>query len=138
MQRILKKFAVFSRRSAADLDRRLRTCGVTGGQFMYIMLICEQDGLSQESIASQLSIDRGAVARAVHQLEEQGYLIRSLADGQRRQYCIHATDKARQAYQAICTVVDDYEQHLLQDLSREEIKLLDSMMERIISRTQRQ
>lgn len=101
---------------------------------MYIIKICDNPGLSQENIVNELHIDRGAVARAVKQLESDGYIIRTNAPGDKRQYSIYPTARAQETCQRIRNIVADCENFLSQDLTEVERELFNILLNKIMRR----
>lgn len=101
---------------------------------MYIIKICDNPGLSQENIVNELHIDRGAVARAVKQLESNGYIIRTNVPGDKRQYSIYPTAKAQETCQLIRNIVADCENFLVQDLTEVERELFNILLNKIMHR----
>ena len=72
MRELAKKLSILSRRSGIDLDRKLKDLGLTRGQLVYLMCICDHEGMSQEQLSEELWINKGAVARAVRRFEKDG------------------------------------------------------------------
>lgn len=136
MDDMVKKFSILFRRSGINLNRSLKTLGVTHGQIMYIMCICEHEGLSQEHLAQELQINKGVVARTMQKFEKNGYITRTLASDDRRQYCLFPTQKAKDIYQAIREANHAWEKHLTRNLSAEEKKTLHQLLDRLLDTLQ--
>lgn len=62
---------------------------------MYIMCICDNEGLSQEKLSAELQIDKGSVARTIKHLEKDGYITRIVSKDDKRQHQIFPTIKAK-------------------------------------------
>ena len=77
------------------MDQRLKDFGISRGQLMYIMCICDHEGISQEGLSCELRIDKGAVARAMQKLAGEGYISRVVSSSDRRQYHLFPTAKAK-------------------------------------------
>jgi len=131
---MLKKFSTIHRQSSIYLDRQLKPFGVRSGQFMYIMIVCENDGLSQEDIASELKIDKSAVARTIKQLEDDGYVSRVVSKIDKRQYCIYAKEKAKNIYSRLAGSVSECENYITQDLTDIEVDLLNRLLDKMVKR----
>lgn len=100
---------------------------------MYIMLACEKDGLSQENISAELKIDKSAVARTIKQLEDEGYVLRKVSNEDKRQYCIYATEKAKNIYKDMADTVEAGDDYLMEGLTDIEEELLNSLLDKIIN-----
>jgi len=131
---MLKDFSTIHRQSSIYLDRQLKQFGISSGQFMYIIIACENDGLSQEDIASDLKIDKSSVARTIKQLESDGYVSRVVSSEDKRQYCVYATEKAKQIYSKLVDTLEVCEDYLTEELTDIEVDLLNRLLEKMINR----
>ena len=132
MRELAKKLSILSRRSGIDLDRKLKDLGLTRGQLVYLMCICDHEGMSQEQLSEELWINKGAVARAVRRFEKDGYITRVLSKKDRRQYGLYPTEKTKQAYQTNRAVEADWEARMTRNLSAGEKKMLDMLLEKLL------
>ena len=132
MRELAKKLSILSRRSGIDLDRKLKDLGLTRGQLVYLMCICDHEGMSQEQLSEELWINKGAVARAVRRFEKDGYITRVLSKKDRRQSGLYPTEKTKQAYQTIRAVEADWEARMTRNLSAGEKKMLDMLLEKLL------
>ena len=132
MRELAKKLSILSRRSGIDLDRKLKDLGLTRGQLVYLMCICDHEGMSQEQLSEELWINKGAVARAVRRFEKDGYITRVLSKKDRRQYGLYPTEKTKQAYQTSRAVEADWEARMTRNLSAGEKKMLDMLLEKLL------
>ncbi len=132
MRELAKKLSILSRRSGIHLNRQLKDLGITRGQLVYLMCICDNEGLSQEQLSEALWINKGAVARAVRKFEEDGYITRVLSPTDRRQYGLFPTEKTKRAYDAIRRVEAEWEDQMTRNLSSKERESLDRLLEKLL------
>lgn len=132
MSNLVSSFSIIHRQSAIYLDRELHTLGVSFGQFMYIVCICEQEGISQEKMAELLRIDRSAVARQAKQLEQDGYILRQTDPRDRRQYRLVPTEKAKEVHVHIRAILRGWEKELTQNLTEIEASVLGDLLDKVI------
>mgnify|MGYP000621066203 CR=1 FL=1 len=59
MKNLSQYIGVAYRRSQVFYNEQMSSVGLTSGQYMYIIAICEEEGLSQDDLAHQLHIDKG-------------------------------------------------------------------------------
>lgn len=69
----------------------LRDIGLTYPQYLTLMVLWQQDGLSVNHIADRLQLPGNALTPLVARLEHLGYLSRSRDDVDRRIVCAHLT-----------------------------------------------
>lgn len=128
---LVRRFSILHRQSGIYLDRKLRALDIKVGQFLYLVCICEQPGLSQEQLASLLRIDKGSVARTVKQLVQDGYLRREVCPRDRRQYQLYPTEKAWEAHAHIGEITRQWEQRLVQQLTDIEVEVLKGLLDKV-------
>ncbi|WP_066685765.1 MarR family winged helix-turn-helix transcriptional regulator [Christensenella intestinihominis] len=133
MRELAKKLSILSRRAGINLDRKLKDIGITRGQLVYLMCICDHEGMSQEGLSEELWINKGAVARAVRKFEQDGYITRIVSPKDRRQYGLYPTEKTKKAYHAIRAVEAEWEDYMTRNLSAGEKKTLDVLLEKLLA-----
>jgi DNA-binding MarR family transcriptional regulator len=117
---------------ASNIDKALKKLDIPYGQFMFILCICENAGLSQEKLSCELQMDKGFVARTVKCLEEKGFVRRSPSPDDRRQNQLFPTEKAERAYPEIIETLREQEQKVIGDLSESEAYLLRVLLGKIL------
>jgi len=127
-----KQFSIIHRQTAINTDRALKKLGIPYGQFMFILCIYENEGLSQEKLSSELQMDKGFVARTVKNLEEEGFVRRVPSPDDRRQNELYPTEKAKQVYPRIIDTLRRQERLLVGNLSDEERHMLQALLDKII------
>lgn len=132
MRELAKKLSILSRRSGLHLDRQLKDTGLTRVQFIYLMCICDHEGMSQEQLSEELRINKGAVARAVRRFEKEGYITRVVSPKDRRQYGLYPTEKTRRAHHAVRMAEAEWEAYMTRNLSSAEKETLDSLLEKLL------
>jgi MarR family transcriptional regulator for hemolysin len=133
---LIRRFSFIHRQSGINLDRQLKKLNLSFGQFLYIMCICENAGLSQENLSSRLKIDKGSVARTVKQLEADGYITRSVSPDDRRVQQIFPTGQAMRQYEQIARISRDWEKVLTSGLTEIETNILISLLDKVIANIQ--
>ena len=95
------------------------------------MMLYKKDGVNQETLAEKLNIDKATSARAIKKLEENGFVIRKKDQNDRRNYNIFLTEKARKIKPKIKSILSNWTDLLLEDLSQEEAEQLFILLEKI-------
>lgn len=132
MDPIAKRFSVIHRKQVINIEKALRELGIPYGQFMFILCICENEGLSQEGLSSELQMDKGFVARTVKNLEEEGFVRRVPCPEDRRQNQLYPTEKSKQAYPQIIRLLEEREDQLVRGLSESEQYLLKTLLDKVM------
>ena len=89
--------------------------------------------VTQDALSTALAIDKAATARALDQLEQDGFVTRMVNPENRRQKLVMATAKAKAIQDALYEIFQNAGKVLMRNLSREEanqaLRLLNQMIE---------
>ena len=113
----IKIFSVIYWQSQSYCAKRLKDLDVTCGQFMYILCICDNPGVSQEKVAELTCIDKSTVAKAVQQLLKGGYITRQVSSEDRRVNELYPTEKALVVQPKISAIIDSFHEEQLSGLT---------------------
>lgn len=130
-------FSIIYRHGKTINDRMIRKFNLSGGQSRYLALICENPGISQESLVQYYQIDKGAIAKSIRRMEELGYIRREQNPEDRRAYCIFPTEKAHEVMDFCREDMRRMEKNLEQSLSKEEIQTFQELLGRITDNIQK-
>lgn len=101
---ITKIFAIANRRMQMHYARELAALDIKFGLMGYLMCIRNNPGLSQEQISSIMAVEKSSVAKAVKQLEAEGFITRTVNPNSRREYILVPTEKAEEAHEKLKSV----------------------------------
>ena len=77
------------------LERRIAAHGVTRGQWYFLRVLWEEDGLSQRELSSRVGMMEPTTVVALRGMEKSGLIRRVRAADDRRITRVHLTPKAR-------------------------------------------
>lgn len=89
-----KWISILHRYAQSFIVKRLKNYDIGSGQYIFLMELYKCDGRRQEDLATALNIDKGTTARALSNLEKQGYLKREVDKVDKRAYRVFLTTKA--------------------------------------------
>lgn len=130
MKNLSQYIGVAYRRSQVFYNEQMSSVGLTSGQYMYIIAICEEEGLSQDDLAHQLHIDKGTVANVLAKLEEKGFVSRKVNKKDKRGREVYTTEKAQKAYELALHARDEWHRRLTADFSEAETKMFEKLLEK--------
>ena len=84
------------RKGNSFISKEVAKYGLGYGQVMFLIQLYKKDGISQEELSQNLSIDKGTTCRAVKKLVEQGFLTRERDEHDKRAYKLYLTDKSKE------------------------------------------
>jgi DNA-binding MarR family transcriptional regulator len=102
------------------LNDKMGNIDITAGQFPFIAVLSNEEGISQEELAAHFHIDKGTVARALRKLEDKEYLFRKVDSQNRRRYLIYLTEKGRKAVPTVINIEKEWENSMCSKFSEED------------------
>lgn len=128
---VSKLISTCARKSKLYYHTSLSELGITTGQYLYVVSICENEGVSQEKLGEIIGINKSTTAKVISQLIEEGYVSRQQDPEDKRGYKVYPTEKAKKLYPMIIQVLDQWNELLMDGFSQEEQKTLFHLMSRV-------
>lgn len=116
--RVDKSVIVLFRQMNLFLNRELLDEKLTSSDVLYLALLYEQDGRTQDEMAEAYTVDRAATTRSLQGLEKKGLVRREVDTFDRRIRRVHLTEKAMQYRTAIRRMADDLADALFEGMVR--------------------
>lgn len=131
--RVDKSVIVLFRQMNLFLNRELLDEKLTSSDVLYLALLYEQDGRTQDEMAEAYTVDRAATTRSLQGLEKKGLVRREVDTFDRRIRRVYLTEKAMQYRTAIRRMADDLADDLadalFEGMSEEEVKAFMEQVE---------
>lgn len=118
---------------AAGLQRRIAPLGLAPAQFITLIELWREDGLTQKQLIERLDVEQATMANTLTRMERDG-LIRRLPhpdDGRAQQ--VWLTKKARAVQQPATQAARDQNMAALSGLTQDESEVFRKMMRRVIA-----
>lgn len=132
MNRIYESFGFLFTKASNQLQDKmfkfLSKNNLTPKQMGMILIIYENDGITQKKAGEIQQIDRTTVTQIIDYLEECGYVVRNRVDNDRRAYGLSLTNTGNSMAEMIYNEIYKVQSEYLYKLSLEEINTLKSMM----------
>ncbi len=131
-QRILKhKMKQFHHIFERVLHHNLNESEVFAGESRLLMLISENDNLSQKELAKKLGTSPASVGVSLKKLESKGYIIRSEDEKDSRAYIIELTQKGDEFIENTHELFQKLDKETFDGFSEDDLNLLESFMDRL-------
>ncbi len=125
--------AILHRRNTAYLNQVLKPYQITSAEVGILRTLYRKEDRTQEELASILSIDKAAIARAVRTLEKKEYLVRISDPVDRRCNRLFLTERAKTLQAEIEPAIDAWNQHAREELGAEAYELLCTTLYSLLS-----
>lgn len=126
-----KWISMLYRHAQSFISKRLREYNIGSGQYMFLMELYKGDGRKQEDLVNTLNIDKGTTARALANLEKQGYLRREVDEADKRAYRVYLTQKAFDVKPHIHQVLSEWNNIITSSLSDMEAKTAVELIQKM-------
>ena len=134
MSQIVRYIQQISRCSRQYRSDAFEPLGLKACHGRYLQEICRNPGIFQEQLTETVLVNKSNVARQVAALEESGLLERRACGKDKRVLRLYPTEKALALMPQVDSILDSWDQRLLQDLSEQEQTLLAELLQRIRKR----
>ncbi|GIN62464.1 putative HTH-type transcriptional regulator YybA [Robertmurraya siralis] len=131
MKEILREIGMIARALDSISNIEFKEHDLTKGQYLYLVRICENQGIIQEKLAEMIKVDRTTAARAIKKLEINGFIEKRSDTHNKKIKKLFPTEKGENVYPFIKRE-DDYSNVVaLAGLSEEEIDTAFNLLQRI-------
>jgi len=103
---------------------RLAPFNIAPEQNLIMMLLWEQDGLTQNELAEKLDKDKTNIARMVANLEEKEFIRRVVSQYDRRSLKVYLTQKGKELGDSVIPIAEEFHDRICNGITAEELKEL--------------
>ena len=126
--KLLKWLSVTDRFTKAYLDSRFAPPGINSSQHMYLLKVCNEPGILQDSMIDSFYVHPSNIIRMIGALEKNGFLTRQPYEKDKRTCRLYPTEKALSVCGQIQEICQDAERILTQELSDEEQQIFADIL----------
>ena len=130
MPKMMRSLNVISR--CQSLYRSAQLQGdLCGTQHAFVLAICHTPGRSQEELARRLCLNKSTVARALTQLEDNGYVLRQPNPEDKRQLLVYPTQKMTDAVVRVREISEEWSRQICRGIDARELEIFESVLYRM-------
>lgn len=115
------------------LDRKLAQYDISAPQLIVLSSLASGEGRSAAALCKSISYDPGAMTRMIDRLEQRGFIRRVRDTGDRRLTNLQMTEEGKRLYPKLLAAKDEVQAQFLRGFSREEIQILDGLLNRMVA-----
>ena len=105
MELVYKWITLANRHYYMYLNRALAPFGINSSQYLFILNLCRDPGITQDKLPERICVNKSNVARTLAQLEKKGLIRRQVNPGDKRTAAVFPTERARELYPRIMEVI---------------------------------
>lgn len=118
---------------AHGLADRIRPLGLAPAQFMTLLELWREDGITQRDLVARLDVEQATMANTLKRMERDGLITRRAHSADARARTIHLTDRARALQDPAETAAASVNAQAVRDLSEEERVVFMAAMHKVIA-----
>jgi Transcriptional regulators len=130
-QHIGKYIGEIHRSSYMYFGKRFSKFGIGAGQYLFLLNLYENDGITQEELTKKVRLDKATTARAIKKLEDEGYVRRIKKESDKRAYRLELTEKAEQIKDDVYSIMNEWESEIRMCFTDEEFQELMNLLNKL-------
>ncbi|MBN6885397.1 DNA-binding MarR family transcriptional regulator [Cytobacillus horneckiae] len=131
MKEILREIGMIARALDSISNIEFKEYDLTKGQYLYIVRICENEGIIQEKLAEMIKVDRTTAARAIRKLEVNGFIEKKEDKHNKKIKKLFPTEKGKNVYPFIKSENDYSDTVALEGFSESEEETIFNLLQRV-------
>ena len=130
-QSVGKYISIIHRTGSSFLSKEFSKFNIVSGQYMYLIHLYKNDGLSQEELTEILNIDKGTTAKSIKKLETEGFVMRVKDKNDKRINRVYLTPKALEIKDEFLSSINAWENTITSNLSYAEKEQALTLLKKI-------
>jgi len=118
-------------------DEALKKYELSSGTYPFLMKLNEKEGISQNQISKELSVDKAMSARSISKLIDLGYIRKENDETDSRAYKLYLTDKAKEIIPDIQDIINNWIDFITEDFEEEEKDQIVRLAEKALNNAKR-
>lgn len=123
--------SVLMRQLNLFFSHELSEVEITASELMYLSQLYTRDGLTQDEMATKISVDKAATTRTIQGMEKKGLIVRDSNEKDHRSKCVYLTDKAKQMEGHIRELQKKWSDYITQDMTVSEAELFAKQLKQM-------
>ncbi|OXM88376.1 MarR family winged helix-turn-helix transcriptional regulator [Paenibacillus rigui] len=131
MEEILREIGMIARALDSISNIEFKEYDLTKGQYLYLVRICENPEIIQEKLAEMIKVDRTTAARAIKNLEMNGFIEKKNDEHNKKIKKLVPTEKGKQVFPFIQRENDHSNRVALAGFSESEVETIFHLLQRV-------
>ena len=134
MPSLMRYINIISRCSSMWRTDKLEGTELGDQHYPYILAVCRNPGISQDTIARRLFINKSNVTRSLAYLESHGFVTREQSSEDRRITLVYPTEKAQEILPTVRAIIRGWNAYITEGFTEEELEMYMDMTERLAAK----
>lgn len=111
-----KLIGIIAKSQALYYNNMLDELNINNSQLHILFELKNESNINQDKIASRCNTNKGAIARSIKKLEDNGFITRTIDENNRRQNIISLTDRGLMTLDKSREIVENFENYLFDNI----------------------
>lgn len=125
-------FRIIIQRKYHILERRLEKYDLVKGQAELLLLIKDNDGITQNELASLINIKDSSMSVRLNKLEKLGYIVREIDEDNLKKKRVYVTIEGRKVSVQCRKILNEFDMLLYKGFTKKEKLQLESSLEKML------
>ena len=103
-------------------------------EWRILMILAEYPDISADEVCRRTKIEKSVVSRAVARLLKRHFIHRDLDANDRRRSILRLSETGLSVYDEVMPIARDYEKKMLADLTAQELKAFNDMIDKLMEK----
>ncbi len=113
------------------INDKIKNMDINAGQIPFLVVLSNEEGITQDELAAHFHMDKGTVARALRRLEDNSYILREIDPQNRRRHLIYLTEKGKRTIPQIMDINNEWEESIRFKISEDEYKQIFDILKKM-------
>jgi DNA-binding MarR family transcriptional regulator len=128
---IAKSISILHRYGQIFVSKSVEAHNIGSGQYVFLLSLFKEEGISQEKVSDYLKIDKATTARAMKKLESEGFIIREQDGMDKRAYKLFLTKKACDLKNEMEEIIGNWVDTVTKDFTENEKEIARIFLKRM-------
>ena len=131
-KRFGRLISILYRKGQMYLSKTLKECNLNGSEVPVLLFLYHQDGVTQEDLATHMSLDKSAITRIINSLLGKKYITKVKDEKDHRCNRIYITNECLAIKETIVMALDNWNQLLMDGLNETQQQQTYALLEHMV------
>lgn len=127
--KLIKNLSLFRKKYYIYLNERFKNIDLTISEFNYFKELINEDGILQDKIIKNLSIDKAAASRVAQTLEKKNFIKRVRNEKDKRNFNIFLTEDGKKFIPLLKSILNDWNALVVKKCGEKNLEELIKILE---------
>ena len=128
--------SILFRKNQIYLNNELKEYNITASELAILLNLYQNEGLTQDELATYMMLDKAAITRTIPLLEEKGFIRREKDTKDKRANRIYLNKKSFDMEKDFTDILQGWSQFLTVGMDQERVDIMVNVLEEMVTRVE--